>query len=88
MQSTQQSYVRTLLYNLAPKLGRAPQDLERFIKVFEDQWYDSKESLAKLKPSDYARLQIPERLATMIMETVGSSKNQPRYEKMEIESPI
>lgn len=62
----EQSYVRKLLYDLSIKLGRKPQEMERFIKALEDQWYDSKDALAKLQPADYARLQIPERLATMI----------------------
>lgn len=83
----QKSYVRELLSNLSVKLGRKPQDMERFIHILEDQWYDSKEALSKLQPSDYARLQIPERLATMIAEAVGATR-QPIHEKMDIESLV
>lgn len=62
--------------------------MERFISILEEQWYDTKEALAKLSPSDFARLQIPERLATMISEAVGSSKSQKVQERMDIESPV
>jgi hypothetical protein len=41
-QQQNQSYVRGLLYSLAGKLGRQPQEMEQFIRKLESQWYDSK----------------------------------------------
>ncbi len=79
-----QSYTRELLYGLSAKLGRKPQDMERFIHILEEQWYDTKDSLAKLTPADYVRLQIPERLGTMIAEAVGATKHNQVAEKMDI----
>lgn len=58
-------------------MGRKPQEMDRFIQTLEEQWYDSQEALAKLQPTDYTRLQIPERLGTMIAEAVGAAKPQP-----------
>ena len=84
----QHSYVRGLLYGIAPKLGRKPQDMDAFIKKLEDQWYDTKDALSKLSTQDYSRLQIPERLAMMIMEAVGAKISPPKQEKMDIESPV
>lgn len=68
-----ESYIRNLLSTLSAKLGRRPEEMEPFILKLEGQWYDSKDSLKKLTPEDYARLQIPERLAIMIAEAVGVS---------------
>ena len=62
--------------------------MEPFIQTLEKQWYDSKEALQKLKPNDYARMQIPERLATMIAEAVGAQMSRPHQQKMEVQSPI
>ena len=31
----QGTYVRTLLYDLASKLGRKPQDMDRFVNILE-----------------------------------------------------
>jgi hypothetical protein len=43
----------------------------------------------KLGPNDYARLEIPERLASMIAESVGAKFHQPPpVERMDVESPI
>lgn len=55
----ERSYVRGLLYSIAPKVGRKPQDMDPFIKKLEDQWYDTKDALSKLSSQDYSRLQIP-----------------------------
>lgn len=41
-----------------------------------------------MQPADYARLQIPERLASMISEAVGASRGNHMNEKMDIESPV
>ena len=35
----QGNYVRTLLYDLSSKLGRKPQDMDRFVAIFEQNWY-------------------------------------------------
>ena len=64
----QGSYTRNLLYRIAAKIGRQPQEMDPFVAILEREWYDSKEALAKLQPNDYARLQIPERLAKLISE--------------------
>ena len=77
------SYTKNLLYTIADKMGRKREDLTKFIKIFEDNWYDTQEAFKKLQLADYSRMEIPEALAKMIMEAVGNEKP-----KMEIESPI
>ena len=74
---TNSSFVRKLLNDISNKMGRNPRDMEPFIQTLEKEWYDTKDALQKLRPNDYARMQIPERLATMIAESVGAQLSHP-----------
>lgn len=60
--------------------------MEKFINTLEAEWCDSKEALAVLTPADYQKLQIPNGLASLIMEAVVDKRS--KQEKMDIESPI
>ena len=70
-------YTRKLMYQIADHLGRSPTDLEPFIATLEKNWYNTKDSLQKLKIQDYDSLDIPRRVSALIMEKVGSPSIRP-----------
>jgi hypothetical protein len=82
-----ETYTRKLLYSIADRLGRKRQDMDRFIKTLEDNWFDTRESLASLSPQDYQKFSIPERVVQMITEEVGSRARQEQ-QPMEIEMSV
>lgn len=82
-----QSYTRSLLYAIADKIGRRREEMDKFIRLLEDNWYDSKAAIASMTPADFQKFQIPERLVQLIYEEVGTRPSKPVNEKMDIESP-
>ena len=77
-----ESEARRVLYSIAEQLGRSRQEMDPFVATLESNWFDTKEALRALTPTDFDRMKIPARLAQLISEAVKAP------EKMEVELPL
>jgi len=60
------SEVRSLLANIATKMGKPASALDRFVTVLEDNWYDTEESLVAIDDSFWTENKFPARLVNEI----------------------
>lgn len=75
---------RELMYAIADRMGKRRADMEQFITIFQQNWFNNSESLKTLRPADYEKYRIPAGLANIIMERLGVKQET----SMDIESPV
>eukprot|EP01016_Furgasonia_blochmanni_P001730 TRINITY_DN10682_c0_g1_i2.p2 TRINITY_DN10682_c0_g1~~TRINITY_DN10682_c0_g1_i2.p2 ORF type:complete len:201 (-),score=46.86 TRINITY_DN10682_c0_g1_i2:807-1409(-) len=65
------SEVQKLLYEIADEFGKPRNTIDVFIKAFEENWYDTLDSLRSLPDETYEQLKVPKRLTQRIKEKIG-----------------
>jgi hypothetical protein len=86
------SYTRSLLNQIAAELGKSPADVEKFVDILENNWYDTEVSLKGIKPEELEAMGIPKFLAKKMVDKLASPAQlapvQPTPSPgMEIETP-
>ncbi|KAM3139728.1 hypothetical protein pb186bvf_008186 [Paramecium bursaria] len=80
----QSTYVRKLLEKIALDQKRPVADVEPFINVLEQNWFDTKEALRDLSDQDYQNFKIPTRIRTLIQQAVNQDEKQQQEEGWDI----
>lgn len=79
------SSIRDFLYGIAQEMGRPKESMDPFIKIFDDNWYDTVESIKDLDEDALSKMKLPLRMIEVIRKKLGGSKPQPESTKMEVE---
>lgn len=85
------SYTRSLLNQIATELGKTPADVQKFVDILENNWYDTEVSLRGVKQEEFEAMGIPKFLAKKIVDKITSPfqptpAQQMTSNAMEIES--
>lgn len=61
---------RDFVIEVAEQLNRSAEDVEQYVLILEENWYDSKESLADASTQDLTSLGIPQRFAKELVNAL------------------
>jgi IS30 family transposase len=74
------TYISNLLRQIAKELNKPESSVNRFVKILEENWYDSEPALKEVSEEELTNLGIPRFLAKKIKQKVDTdvpSKTQP-----------
>lgn len=81
------SEVRTLLANIAANMGKPASALDRFVRVLEDNWYDTTESLHSIEDSFWTENKFPARLVQTIKAELNRDSDMEDVHKPVAQAP-
>jgi len=81
------SSLKDFFYGIATEMGRPKESMDPVIKIFEENWYDSVDSIKDLDEEALAKMKVPLRLIEIIAKKLGKGKPEPQQQptKMVIE---
>lgn len=70
------SFARRELTSIAKDLGKSLQDVEGFISILEQNWYETQEALRSARVADLDALGVPQFLSLKLIEAASSSQQR------------
>ncbi|CAD8125993.1 unnamed protein product [Paramecium sonneborni] len=84
MQQKSISYVRQALQQIAFEMGKPISSVEPYIEILEENWYDTKDSIKKMKQENFDEFKIPKRIGQLLMEFVQRPDEQKLNWQLEL----
>lgn len=69
--------MQDFMARLATDMGKKPADMQRFVKVFEDNWLETEDDLKGVSDSQWKELGLPMGLVNKIKAHLGGGSSQP-----------
>jgi len=64
------SYTRSILNQIAAELGKTPAEVQKFVEILENNWYDTEVSLMGVKQEELETMGIPKFLAKKMVDKI------------------
>lgn len=82
-----QTTSRQFLYDtIGKEINKDPKSMDSIVNKFEDNWYDTKESLEEMTEEDFDKIGIPKRVSTKILTALNKSDHKDDKHKKEFEN--